>query len=347
MKALIKHECNNLSMFFVTFIVLGCLTGLKALQRMQDFQVNYLDGILDEPEFQRHFGNLLREMQFIIIIPIIIMVYFQFKEVKDANVSDFILSLPFTAKKIIISKMLIGISILILNGVVIGLFFVGINIHSAPMLEHVRAISPVGKIFEGYTDFSMLAMTIKYILDMIFIYLVFVVGQFLVKKLGAGIVLTCMGMIAVPYLGVPLVYMAGLFGVIDRLTNIFFLGDMSTVMSIQNSQGELLRARMYDYNVGINDLLITGLCVLTVMLILYLVNKVGFTRFMYFTCSKTIDKILIIATGICSSVLPFYYYYWGGRGFIVALLLPVGLILGIIGMLIMSRIIQKDLDTEK
>ncbi|OON96203.1 MAG: hypothetical protein ATN31_09965 [Candidatus Epulonipiscioides saccharophilum] len=349
MKTLFKHEFRILFKILMIFIAFAVGAGILMLNVNRRFLINCDIGILEEPNLHYHFYEILKNIQFVIVIPIMIMVYCQFREVKDANVSEFILSLPFSAKKISIVKIISGLTILLINGVIVAFIFIGINTAVEPQLMRVRAILPVGEsLTEHYTNFTIFSLVVKYTMDMIFMYLMFVLGQFLVKKVSHAIILTLMGIIAIPYIIYPFVILYGsiVSTKINELIKITCLKIQPLMVTANDIDGSVYKQKIYSYNIGQADIILVAICVIVLILIIFLVKEVGFVRFKNFTCSEILDKVLIAVAGICSGFIPFYYVFvFGGRLGVYSIII-FGIVTGILGSIAMSKIIERNVEAE-
>ncbi|OON96195.1 MAG: hypothetical protein ATN31_09925 [Candidatus Epulonipiscioides saccharophilum] len=359
MKTLIRHEFDLIQLMF--WVVAGILVrvGLQANNLYIVLQNKYLENIIWEPSLPNSLLRILTNDGTMTLV-IMIMVYIQFKEIKGEGVSEFILSLPFTSKDILVAKIVAGLSLILFAGIGIGIIFLAVNMASIELIENMRMLMPSGHLFtETYTTFSIIAMTIRYILEMAVIYSFLVMGQFLIKKAGPSVTFMVSGAFSILYLLAFFafaIYLNPLNSgevprVIESIRDIVdTLAQMISEAYFMNTPGEYLaysineityHYAVYPQKLGFATIASVSTIGLFFSISMYLADKVGFNRIKYFTISKTWDKVIVIWCGLCCGLLQYFYaaIVKGGRFDTIDMVLT--LIWAGLGMLIMNRIIKK------
>lgn len=349
MKTLLKHEFKNLTTFVLIFLIGSVLIGTSAMLLGSNLKLQYISNYVAHPDLHNDFYYLIRDHQLLIIIFVIAIVYTQFRDIKDSNISEFILSLPFTAKTILISKMIAGVSIIAVAGIIFTSFWVGTYLYTLPISNELWAVLPGGEtLADAYNVFSIVSMTFRFTLNMVAVYLFFVAGQMLIKRAGAAIIITFCSACAVPYLFGYLYDQFSHYAFQNQLENFYQSIVQTYIFAIDKTpiaydEASFVWVRVHRLSFEEVSLIFT--CLLLISLSLHLVNIVGFTRFSHFTCSKWLDATLKIMFTLCFALLPFYYSILFGQ--ITGIMhLILSAVFAIAGYLFISKIIRKDLESE-
>ncbi|OON96197.1 MAG: hypothetical protein ATN31_09935 [Candidatus Epulonipiscioides saccharophilum] len=362
MKTLIRHEFDLIKlMFWLTLCVLATF-GLQASNIYIALKNSYLENIIWEPDIQNNLLRILTNNGAMALV-IMIMVYVQFKEIKGENVSEFILSLPFTSKDILVAKIVAGLSLIMFAGIGIGIIFLVVNMAAIELIENMRMLMPSGHLFtETYTNFSIIVITIRYILEMVLIYSFLVMGQFLIKKAGLSVTFMIGGVLSILYvliivshmLYVNLINPGVLPSTVEAVRKIFDaigeIGQMIGNVYFMDTPKEYLAYSIneityyytvYPQKLGWATIASVSTIGLFFSISMYLVDKVGFTRIQYFTISKTWDKVIVIWCGLCCGLFQYFYtvIVIGGRFDLLDMI--SALIWAGLGMIIMRLIVKR------
>ncbi|ONI43697.1 hypothetical protein AN641_09285 [Candidatus Epulonipiscioides gigas] len=344
MKTLIKHEYKNLCIFIMVFFAGACFVGLDAITQVENFKNSFINNHIYNMHLLSRFSQILEYMQQYIIPLLLFMVYFQFKEIKDSNSSEFILALPFKTKTILAIKIIVGSSILFISSLIILILFIAIKFSAEPLISEVRAVMPEGNIYaQADSIFFIIGMVFTFTLKIVLIYLFLVMSQFLVKKVGVSIIITVLGVLAIPYILFFVYFESEIVSehiatIITKLI-LFSYGD-DIYRMIANNMNSMYISQIILTN--ILALVFANLFCITSSFCL--IQKVRFTNFKYFTCSKYVDITLKIMTAICCAILPWYLIVVNMIDDIWWIVAPFT---AGIGYLIMHQIIKKEIESHK
>lgn len=361
MKTLIRHEFDliHLMFWFASGILMNF--GLQVSSIYTTLRDNYLENIIWEPDFHNNLLRLLSSNGTMTLV-IMIMVYIQFKEIKGEGVSEFILSLPFTSKDILVAKIVAGLSLIMFVGIGIGIIFLVANVAVIELIENMRMVMPAGHLFrETYTTISIIVMVIRFILEMMLLYSFLVMGQFLIKKAGMSVTFMMGGVFSILYVVVFCIFAiylklkplnpGVLSGVVEAIRDMVdTIGQMISDVYFMDTPREYLAYNIneitYHYTVypqklGFATIASVSTIGLFFSISMYLVDKVGFNRIKYFTISKTLDKAIVICFGLYCGLFQYLYavIIQGGRFDLIDWIMAS--ILAGLGMIIMRSIVKK------
>ncbi|OOB76963.1 MAG: hypothetical protein BEN19_03235 [Epulopiscium sp. Nuni2H_MBin003] len=271
-----------------------------------------------------------------------VMVFFQFKQVKNDDISEFILSLPVTTKTIIISKMMVGIGTILIVNTMATIFFILTWVKTNFWISDARALRFAGEIESQYDTIpAIITMVLIYTLNIILVYLFLVMMQFVIKRAGASVTVSLLGALSIPYI---LVFVAQLFknsglgNLIQDITTRFIKTFTFYNVNTAIYQEETFMGFISYRKMGIRELILVFGILFCITTIFYMNKKVGFTEFRSFCYSKRCDILLKMGVTICSLIAPFYIaYIWSIQNYYIYM--PIS---AIGGYLVINRFIIKD-----
>ncbi|OON96200.1 MAG: hypothetical protein ATN31_09950 [Candidatus Epulonipiscioides saccharophilum] len=354
MKNLIYHELDLIKLLICATMCTLFLSSIKAIDVYVNLKDQYIYNVIDYPLLTQNFVRVLNSEKITMVIMIALMVCIQFKEVKQDRVSEFVLSLPFSSKDILWAKIIAGLSMILLYSIGIGIVFVIVAIASTGIMENISMLLPSGHLFaETHTTFSIIVLTIRGMLELILIYSVLVMGQFLFRRAGMAVIFTLVGALSIPYMSTFITttdffsetFNEFMWELGYRVMDVYFLGSTREFVTYSINDIPFYYV-MYPQKFGWDTIASISTIVLFFSMAMLLVEKVGFNRIKYFTISKIADKVLVVYFGICCGIVQYYYVVLISAkrfNFIdtVAALVWTGL-----GMMIMNKIIKRSLEGE-
>lgn len=207
MKALIKHELRNIWGVTLLFVTLAVAMGMVLSQICQESLEIYIAGGwgYTETTFLACYQGIAVLYTVLMLVGLVVLVAFQFREHKSTAISQFLASLPYTHTQVYRVKLLMGILSYTLSFMVFTLVVSVQWMEHIPWLEKIERVSPIGSYLETGNDLNSILISIAISYGLVTVmYLLLCLMQYVVANCIVSLVITSLCIASIPYMGIAL-----------------------------------------------------------------------------------------------------------------------------------------------